>query len=89
METTSSTTLRPLLIIRPSSGWSALNLPEVWQFRDLLWSLAGRDLKLRDHSGKLEHVCPLGDEGVREMPDLRIVVHADGLDEILREAPLP
>jgi lipopolysaccharide transport system permease protein len=37
----------PTLIIRPTSGWSALNLREVWQFRDLLFTLAGRDLKLR------------------------------------------
>src|SRR3954470_24002627 len=42
-----SSAAKPLLTIRASSGWSALNLPEVWQFRDLLWSLAGRDLKLR------------------------------------------
>ena len=37
----------PFLVIRPSRGWSALNLREVWQFRDLLMTLAGRDLKLR------------------------------------------
>src|SRR3954471_24361633 len=45
--TTTSSAAKPLLTIRPSSGWSALNLPEVWQFRDLMWTLAGRDLKLR------------------------------------------
>ena len=38
---------RPLLKIRPTSGWAALNLAETWQFRDLLFTLAGRDLKLR------------------------------------------
>jgi len=38
---------KPYLTIRPSSGWAALNLAEVWQFRDLLFTLAGRDLKLR------------------------------------------
>src|SRR3954471_1424141 len=38
---------KPLLKIRPSRGWSALALAETWQFRDLLFSLAGRDLKLR------------------------------------------
>jgi lipopolysaccharide transport system permease protein len=37
----------PLIKIRPSTGWAALNLPEIWQFRDLLLSLATRDLKLR------------------------------------------
>lgn len=38
---------RPVSSIRPSSGWAALNLRQVWQFRDLLASLAGRDIKLR------------------------------------------
>ncbi len=38
---------RPLLTIRPSSGWAALNLAETWQFRDLLFTLVGRDLRLR------------------------------------------
>lgn len=37
----------PTLTIRPSSGWQAINLPELWQFRDLLLSLAQRDIKLR------------------------------------------
>jgi lipopolysaccharide transport system permease protein len=37
----------PHLIIRPSRGWMVLNLREVWAFRDLVWSLAARDLKLR------------------------------------------
>ena len=35
------------MILRPSSGWAALDLREVWQFRDLLFTLAGRDIKLR------------------------------------------
>ena len=35
------------LKITPPSGWSALNLREVWKFRDLLLALAGRDVKLR------------------------------------------
>lgn len=38
---------RPHLSILPSSGWSALRVREIWEFRDLLWSLAGRDLKVR------------------------------------------
>jgi lipopolysaccharide transport system permease protein len=38
---------RPHLTIRASKGWVTLNLKELWQFRDLLGSLAGRDLKLR------------------------------------------
>lgn len=38
---------QPVLKIRPSSGWAALNIAEAWNFRDLLFSLAGRDVKLR------------------------------------------
>lgn len=37
----------PILTIRPSRGWTSLDLREIWRFRDLLWSLASRDLKLR------------------------------------------
>jgi lipopolysaccharide transport system permease protein len=33
--------------IQPTHGWAALNLGEVWAFRDLLWILARRDVKLR------------------------------------------
>ncbi|CAN5868621.1 ABC transporter permease [soil metagenome] len=35
------------LTIRPRSGWAALDLREIWLFRDLLLALAGRDLKVR------------------------------------------
>ena len=40
-------TIKPYLSIRPSSGWQTLDLREVFQFRDLLFSLAVRDVKLR------------------------------------------
>ncbi len=33
--------------IQPSRGWSALDLRELWRFRDLFLILAGRDVKLR------------------------------------------
>lgn len=33
--------------IRPVSGWAALNVAEVWAFRDVLWMLALRDIRLR------------------------------------------
>ena len=39
--------LKPYLTIRPSSGWAALNVGQIWQFRDLLATLASRDVKLR------------------------------------------
>src|SRR5271163_5354275 len=37
----------PHLIIKPPRGWSALNVRDIWEFRDLLFELAGRDVKLR------------------------------------------
>lgn len=37
----------PLLTIRPSTGWGAINIKELIQYRDLLFVLAGRDIKLR------------------------------------------
>jgi len=38
---------RPRMTLRASSGWVALDLVEVWRFRDLMFTLAGRDLRLR------------------------------------------
>jgi lipopolysaccharide transport system permease protein len=38
---------RPYVLIKPRHGWSALNWRELWKYRDLLWILAGRDVKLR------------------------------------------
>jgi lipopolysaccharide transport system permease protein len=43
----SSAKTRPVLRIRAGSGWSLLDLQEMWSFRDLLWTLTGRDIKLR------------------------------------------
>ena len=37
----------PLTILRAESGWGLLNLRELWQYRDLLWMLALRDIKVR------------------------------------------
>ena len=36
-----------VLFIRPSSGWSALNLKELWIFRELVYFLTWRDVKVR------------------------------------------
>jgi lipopolysaccharide transport system permease protein len=33
--------------IQPESGWAAFNIRELWQYRDLLYILALRDVKLR------------------------------------------
>jgi lipopolysaccharide transport system permease protein len=38
---------KPLMELGPASGWAALNLREIWNYRDLLLVLAQRDVKLR------------------------------------------
>lgn len=42
-----TSTRKPHLVLEPRSGWAALNLVEVWQYRGLLLTLAVRDVKLR------------------------------------------
>jgi lipopolysaccharide transport system permease protein len=37
----------PPLIIRPQSGWRLIEPVELWRYRDLLWMLALRDIKVR------------------------------------------
>lgn len=37
----------PTLIIRPSRGWVSLRLKELWEYRELLYFLAWRDIKVR------------------------------------------
>ncbi|MCJ7548583.1 MAG: ABC transporter permease [Anaerolineae bacterium] len=41
------TALLPVTRIRPSKGWVAINLRELWQYRDLLFFLAWRDISVR------------------------------------------
>src|SRR5947207_1184240 len=47
MDTPFETLSRPYRVIRPTSGWQAISLRELWQYHDLLLVLAGRDVKLR------------------------------------------
>ncbi len=47
MDIASPAIRKPLLTIRASKGFAALNLPEIWQFRELFSGLAYRDVKLR------------------------------------------
>ncbi len=35
------------LRIEPQKGWQPINLAELWHYRELLWMLAARDLKVR------------------------------------------
>ena len=37
---------KPTFRIRPTKGWAALNIGELWKYRDLLWILVERDIKL-------------------------------------------
>lgn len=37
----------PTVVIRPSTGWISLKLNEVWEYRELLYFLIWRDLKVR------------------------------------------
>jgi len=37
----------PVLVIRPSRGWSALNLADLWHYRELIYFLTWRDIKVR------------------------------------------
>jgi lipopolysaccharide transport system permease protein len=37
----------PITYIRPSTGWVSLNLRELWQYRELLYFLVWRDVKVR------------------------------------------
>src|SRR5437870_2776525 len=42
-----SSQVQPPLKIRPSKGWVALQLKDVWHYRELLYFLAWRDIKVR------------------------------------------
>ncbi len=37
----------PVIVIRPSRGWAALNLRDLWEYRELLYFLIWRDVKVR------------------------------------------
>ncbi|MBX7174444.1 MAG: ABC transporter permease [Pyrinomonadaceae bacterium] len=38
---------KPLVVIKPSNSWVALNLGDLWHYRDLLYILTERDIKVR------------------------------------------
>lgn len=37
----------PVTIIKPSQGWVSLKLDELWDYRELLYFLTWRDIKVR------------------------------------------
>ena len=47
MSSNPASTTEPLVRIRPDRGWRLIDVKELWRFRDLMWALAGRDLKVR------------------------------------------
>jgi lipopolysaccharide transport system permease protein len=42
-----ASTAAPIVLIEPSHGWRALDLRELWRFRELVYFLALRDVKVR------------------------------------------
>jgi lipopolysaccharide transport system permease protein len=44
---TTSLTNLPVLRIRPTKGWNALNLRDLWQYRELIFFLTWRDISVR------------------------------------------
>lgn len=40
-------TITPVTIIRPKRGWWDINLPELWEYRELLYFFVWRDIKVR------------------------------------------
>jgi lipopolysaccharide transport system permease protein len=38
---------KPVVVIEPSRGWTAVNLKDLWQYRDLFYILMMRDIKVR------------------------------------------
>ena len=47
LDTTSLLTDKPPIIIKPSKSWLALNFHELWAYRELLYFLMWRDVKVR------------------------------------------
>jgi lipopolysaccharide transport system permease protein len=38
---------QPVLVIEPARGWVSLRLDELWEYRELLYFLVWRDIKVR------------------------------------------
>ncbi|MEM5773891.1 MAG: hypothetical protein AAGU05_02730, partial [Anaerolineaceae bacterium] len=38
----------PLVILRPAKGWSLINFRDLWLYRELIFFMTWRDLKVRD-----------------------------------------
>jgi len=47
MSEAASTSAPPVTVIRPSTGWVSLQLRDLWEYRELLYFLVWRDVKVR------------------------------------------
>lgn len=47
IESTGATSSNPLVVIEPSHGWVSLQLRTLWEYRELLYFLTWRDIKVR------------------------------------------
>lgn len=47
MDSSLEQTRKPYVTIRPGKSWEILNLRDIWLYRDLLYTLTERDIKLR------------------------------------------
>src|SRR3954463_8271954 len=47
MSSVTTTPAVPTIVIKPSTGWIGLKLTELWEYRELLYFLIWRDLKVR------------------------------------------
>ena len=45
--TTDPTPAPVVTLIRPAQGWQSINFGELWQFRELIYFLTWRDVKVR------------------------------------------
>ena len=54
MTSTSRAVSAPVIRIQPTRGWAALDLHELWAYRELLYFLVWRDVKVRsEHSSNI------------------------------------
>ena len=61
----------PEMVFTPPSGWPGLHLRELWEFRDLLYFLIWRDIKVRYKQTVLGVAWRMSSEG-RRLPRAKL-----------------
>lgn len=79
---------RPVLVIRPSSGWRAIDLRELWTYRELLAIFVWRDLKVRYRQTLLGAVWIAG-QPFLSMIIFTLIFHRAARFEADRNMPYP